>query len=108
MPCKKVKRKQYKIIVFPFNVDPSLLNAKYHNGLVPIQLASNRGNRDLIRLLAEHGADLEVKNEEDKTPVVLACLVCQYFSPIVCINNTIVCALYISLIHYNLHVNHYT
>lgn len=99
MPYKKVKLKQYKIIAFPLNIDPSLLNAKYHNGLVPIQLASNRGNRDLIRLIAEHGADLEVKNEEDKTPVVLACLVCHYFSPIICINNTVVDDLHIFLIH---------
>ena len=43
--------------------------------MLPIQIAANRGNAPLIKLLARHGADLEVVASNGKTPVMLACQV---------------------------------
>ena len=45
--------------------------------MLPIQIAANRGNASLIKLLARHGADLEVVANNGKTPVMLACQVLQ-------------------------------
>ncbi|XP_019851548.1 PREDICTED: palmitoyltransferase AKR1-like isoform X2 [Amphimedon queenslandica] len=53
--------------------DLSLLSVPNQNGLLPIQVAANRGYSPLIQLLAKHGADIEVTTKDGKTPVMLAC-----------------------------------
>jgi ankyrin repeat protein len=53
--------------------DPTLLNATNHNGLVPIQVAANRGLKPLIRIIVGYGADIEVATKDGRTPVVIAC-----------------------------------
>jgi hypothetical protein len=54
-------------------LDPTLLNATNHNGLVPIQVAANRGLKPLIRIIVGYGADIEVATKDGRTPVVIAC-----------------------------------
>ena len=57
------------------SLDSSLLSVPNQNGLLPIQIAANRGYSPLIKLIAKHGADIEVTTQDGKTPVMLACQV---------------------------------
>ena len=55
--------------------NPLSLNVPNEEGLYPILVAAHRGHSELIRVLAEHGADLHVQNSKKQTPFLVACQV---------------------------------
>lgn len=57
------------------SADPSSLHMPNEAGSVPIQVAAYRGHSGLIRVIAEHGADLEVRDAKKQTPLLVACQV---------------------------------
>jgi ankyrin repeat protein len=48
------------------------VNAVNEMGLAAVHGAANRGSDDIIELLARHGAKLDVKDKEGRTPIVWA------------------------------------
>lgn len=51
---------------------PTLVNWKNSTGDTPLHKAALSGNLDVVKYLVEHGAELEVKNNEGKTPFDMA------------------------------------
>ncbi|MDD5058312.1 MAG: ankyrin repeat domain-containing protein [Sideroxydans sp.] len=43
-----------------------------HEGAVPLLIAAEKGNPDIVHTLVKHGADFWVRNEEGKTPMEVA------------------------------------
>ena len=43
-----------------------------HYGAVPILIAAEKGNDDIVLILAKNGADFSVRNDEGKTPLEIA------------------------------------
>ncbi|ODO01651.1 hypothetical protein I350_06475 [Cryptococcus amylolentus CBS 6273] len=52
--------------------DKGLVNAVDEFGYTPLHLAADRGYPDMTRLLLEHGADRNVKDQDEQTPLMLA------------------------------------
>jgi ankyrin repeat protein len=48
------------------------VNAKNSMGLTPVMGAANRGADEILQFLADHGANLDVKDNEGRTPLVWA------------------------------------
>lgn len=52
--------------------DPSLLNAKDLETHAPLHYAAVTGNEEMVALLIDKGADLEIRNDRGRTPIILA------------------------------------
>jgi len=48
------------------------VNAKNAMGMTPVMAAANRGSNEVLQFLVEHGAKLDVKDKEGRTPMVWA------------------------------------
>lgn len=53
------------------NSDKLKVNSKDAYGNTPLHLACEEDRQDEAKLLVQHGADLETKNKETKTPLDL-------------------------------------
>ncbi|XP_073835398.1 uncharacterized protein [Musca autumnalis] len=47
-------------------------NCKSEDGMTPLHVASMYGKVEIVRLLLQHGAELEVYDDDRKTPVLYA------------------------------------
>lgn len=48
------------------------VNARDAYGCTPLHLACEEDRQEIVKFLVENGADLEIKNKEEKTPIDLA------------------------------------
>uniref|UniRef100_A0A1I8MXZ7 LEM domain-containing protein n=1 Tax=Musca domestica TaxID=7370 RepID=A0A1I8MXZ7_MUSDO len=53
-------------------------NCKSEDGMTPLHVAAMYGKVEIVRLLLQHGAELEVYDDERKTPVLYAIEECQF------------------------------
>jgi ankyrin repeat protein len=51
---------------------PHLLDLKKHDEFAPLHLAALNGHRDVIKILLDLNADIEISNKRKQTPLLLA------------------------------------
>lgn len=51
-------------------------NPNFQNDLPPIHAAINKGYQKILEILCNNGADIEIRDSQDFTPLITACLEC--------------------------------
>ena len=60
------------------HVDASLVTTANTAGLLPVHIVAKRGHNELMKLLIKYGADIDIADDEGRTPLILACQVRVY------------------------------